>query len=311
MSLSKKTLYRYSRDIIAILFGSAIMALGIGVFLVDAHVVPGGASGLAMAFHYLSNGKIPVGILLWLFNIPLFLWGIKELGKQFGIRTFLGFTFTSFFIDFFRGEFPKIPSKPLNKTLTITSLLDKDFFFLILCGSFLLGVGLGIVFKFKGTTGGSDIIAAIFSKKYGAKPGQVIMFVDFFVISFAGFVLSQKAIPLHKPVLALTLYAFFLLFLSSYIVDKVIYGFSYTKTAIIISDKSQEIGEAILTELNRGATALKGRGMYLNKEKEVILSVVTKKEIGQLKEIAKDIDPKSFIIINEVYEVLGEGFQPK
>lgn len=311
MKLKYKKIYRWTRDIFFILFGSVLMALGIGVFLVDAHVVPGGASGLAMAIHYISDGKIPVGILIWLINIPLFLWGIKELGKQFGIRTFLGFSFTSFFVDFFRGDLPLIKTKALQNTLTIQILLKEDFFFLILCGAFLLGVGLGVVFKFKGTTGGSDILAAIFSKKFGAKPGQVIMLVDFFVISFAGFVLAVKNFTLEKPVMALTLYAFFLLFVSSYIIDKIIDGFSYARSVIIISEKSDEIADAILNGLSRGATALKGRGLYLNKEKEIILSVVTRKEVGLLKEMAKDIDPKSFIIINEVYEVLGEGFKPK
>jgi len=137
------------------------------------------------------------------------------------------------------------------------------------------------------------------------------MLVDFFVISFAAFVLLFKSSQLEKPVPVLTLYAFFLLFVSSYIIDKIIDGFSYARSVIIISEKSNEIGDAILNQLSRGATALKGRGLYLNKEKEIILSVVTRKEIGLLKEMAKDIDPKSFIIINEVYEVLGEGFKPK
>jgi len=311
MKLKYKKIYRWVRDIFFILFGSALMGLGIGVFLVNSYVVPGGASGLAMAIHYLSDGKIPVGGMIWLINIPLFLWGIKELGKQFGIRTFLGFTFSSFFVDFFRGDLPFIKTKALQNTLTIQTLLKEDFFFLILCGAFLIGVGLGIVFKFKGTTGGSDILAAIFQKNFGAKPGQVIMLVDFFVISFAAFVLLFKSSQLEKPVPVLTLYAFFLLFVSSYIIVKIIDGFSYARSVIIISEKSNEIGDAILNQLSRGATALKGRGLYLNKEKEIILSVVTRKEIGLLKEMAKDIDPKSFIIINEVYEVLGEGFKPK
>ncbi|MEJ2537623.1 MAG: YitT family protein, partial [Calditrichia bacterium] len=90
-------------EYIFITIGAAIMALGIGVFLVDARVVPGGVSGLSMAIHYLSNNSIPVGLMMWLFNIPLYLWGIKELGKRFGARTFYGFTANSFFIDFFRG----------------------------------------------------------------------------------------------------------------------------------------------------------------------------------------------------------------
>ena len=93
-------------DYFAIVVGSAIMAIGIGVFLIDAKVVPGGVSGLAMAIHYLSGNTISVGLLIWVLNVPLFLWGLKELGRQFGLRTFVGFTVSSFFIDFFRGDIP-------------------------------------------------------------------------------------------------------------------------------------------------------------------------------------------------------------
>ena len=173
-------------DYFAITVGSAIMAIGIGVFLVDARVVPGGVSGLAMAIHYLSGNTIPVGALIWVLNIPLFLWGLKELGKQFGLRTFVGFSLSSFFIDFFRGDVPGFNYIRLQDSETIKDLYKHDFLFLILIGAVLIGIGLGIIFKFKGTTAGSDIIAAIMQKKFGMKPGQSIMIADFVVIAIAG-----------------------------------------------------------------------------------------------------------------------------
>jgi len=171
-------------DYIAIGIGAAFMALGIGVFLVDAQVVPGGVSGLSMAFHYLSGNKLPIGLMIWVFNVPLYLWGLKELGKSFGWRTFYGFTLSSIFIDLFRGDIPGFESIRLQDSQTIHDLLQHDFLFLILIDGALLGVGLGIIFKFKGTTAGSDILAAIMQKRYGIKPGQAIMFVDLFVIAF-------------------------------------------------------------------------------------------------------------------------------
>ncbi|MHB9041007.1 MAG: YitT family protein, partial [Melioribacteraceae bacterium] len=157
-------------DYAAIAFGSAIMAIGIGVFLVDAKVVPGGVSGLAMAIHYLTG--LSVGMLIWIFNIPLFLWGLKELGKQFGMRTFVGFTLNSLFIDLFRGDVPGFNYIRFQDSATIQDLYKNDFLFLILIGSVLIGVGLGIIFKFKGTTAGSDIIASILHKRFGIKPGH-------------------------------------------------------------------------------------------------------------------------------------------
>ena len=105
--------------------------------------------------------------MIWVFNVPLYLWGLKELGKSFGWRTFYGFTLSSFFIDFFRGDIPGFEYIKLQNTQTIQDLLNNDFLFLILIGAALLGVGLGIIFKFKGTTAGSDIIAAILQKRFG------------------------------------------------------------------------------------------------------------------------------------------------
>jgi uncharacterized membrane-anchored protein YitT (DUF2179 family) len=296
-------------DYIAITIGSAFMALGIGVFLVDAQVVPGGVSGLSMAFHYLSGNKLPIGLMIWVFNVPLYLWGLKELGKSFGLRTFYGFTLSSIFIDLFRGDIPGFEFIRLQETQTIKDLLNNDFFFLILVGAALLGLGLGIIFKFKGTTAGSDILAAIMQKRYGIKPGQAIMAVDLLVIAFAGFIIEVKDLAVGRPAFSLTLYAIFLLFVSARIVDVIIDGFDYARAAYIISDKYLEIEEAIQNTLSRGATALKSRGLYKNVEREVIVTIVTLKELGKLQELIREIDPDAFVVINNVHEVLGNGFR--
>lgn len=296
-------------DYFFITIGAFIMAMGIGVFLVDAQVVPGGVSGLSMAIHYLSNNSIPVGMMMWLLNIPLYFWGVKELGKRFGARTFYGFSANSFFIDFFRGDIPGLKLMQLQKTDTILDLQKNDFLFLILIGSVLLGIGLGIIFKFKGSTAGSDIVAAILHKRHGIKPGQAIMLIDFFVISFAGVIIQMKHLSIDRPAMSLTLYALFLLFISSKIVDIILDGFNYARVAYIISDKSREISDAIIHKLSRGATALKALGLYKKIDREVIMTVVTRKEITELIETIKEIDPDAFVIISDVHEVLGEGFR--
>lgn len=297
------------RDYFFILFGSFLMGAGIGVFLVDARVVPGGVTGLSMAVHYLSGNRIPVGLLMWLLNVPLFVWGIKELGSRFGLRTFVGFTASSLFVDLLRGEVPGFRFLRLHQLPSIQHLQHQDFLFLILCGAVLLGAGLGLVFKFKGTTAGSDIVAAILNKRFGMKPGQAILFIDFFVITLAGAVIGLKHLDVHRPALTLTLYAFFLLFVSSKIIDWIIDGFDYARSALIISQRPQEIADLIMNRFSRGATALKGRGLYTNQEREVIYTVVSRKEIGELVELVKSTDPKAFVIVNYVHEVLGEGFR--
>jgi uncharacterized membrane-anchored protein YitT (DUF2179 family) len=308
--MAKKLFNKYPIiDYIAITIGAAIMAIAIGVFLVDAKVVPGGVSGLSMAVHYLSNNSIPVGLMIWLFNVPLYIWGLKELGKSFGVRTFYGFTINSFFIDFFRGDIPGFRYVRLQDTATIQDLFKNDFLFLILIGAVLLGIGLGLIFKFKGTTAGSDIVAAILQKKFGIKPGMAIMFVDFFVIALAGLIIDVKDLSPDRPAFSLTLYAFFLLFVSAKLVDVIIDGFDYARAAYIISDKYEEITNAIMNNLSRGATALKSRGIYKNVEREVIFTVIPLKEVGTLTELVKEIDPSAFVIINNVHEVLGEGFR--
>jgi uncharacterized membrane-anchored protein YitT (DUF2179 family) len=262
-----------------------------------------------MAMHYLSGNTLPIGLMIWVFNVPLYLWGLKELGKRFGLRTFYGFTLSSIFIDLFRGDIPGFEFIKLQETQTIKDLLNNDFLFLILVGAAFLGFGLGIIFKFKGTTAGSDIIAAIMQKRYGIKPGQAIMFIDLFVIALAGLIIEVKDLAEIRPAFSLTLYAIFLLFISARIVDVIIDGFDYARAAYIISDKYLEIEDAIQNTLSRGATALKSRGLYKNVEREVIVTIVTLKELSQLQDLIRNIDPDAFVVINNVHEVLGNGFR--
>jgi uncharacterized membrane-anchored protein YitT (DUF2179 family) len=297
------------RDYLFIAVGAAIMAIGIGVFLVDARVVPGGVSGLSMAIYYLSGGAFPIGITIWLLNIPLFIWGVKELGPQFGARTFYGLTLNSFFIDFFRGELPGLDFFQLQNTETILELRQNDFLFLILLGAALLGIGLGIVFKFRGSTAGSDIVAAIMQKRFGLKPGMAIMIIDFFVICLAGLVIDLKDLGGERSAATLTFYALFLLFVSGRLVDAIIDGFDYARAAFIISDKNDEIAEVIIKDFSRGATAVKARGLYRNIDREIIFTVVALRELGKLTNAIKQIDPHAFVTVNNVHEVLGEGFR--
>jgi uncharacterized membrane-anchored protein YitT (DUF2179 family) len=297
------------RDYLFITIGSFIMALGIGVFLVDAHVVPGGVSGLSMTIHYLSGGAVPVGALMWLLNVPLYIWGVRQLGPQFGARTFYGFSTNSLFIDLVRGDIPGLPHVRLQDTAAIRNLLEHDFLFLVLCGAVLVGIGLGIIFKFKGSTAGSDIVAAVLQQNHGVKPGQAIMAIDFGVITLAGAVIHFRNLTVARPALVLTLYAFFLLFVSSRLIDIILDGMDYARSALIVSAKSDQVAAAIMNRLSRGATALKGRGLYTGQDREILYTVVSRKEINQLIDIVRAIDPHSFMIINNVHEVLGQGFR--
>ena len=304
VKFSKTALIEY----IFIGIGSAIMSLGIAM-LVDVFIVPGGASGLSMALYYVFDEQFSIGLLKWIINIPLFIWGLIVLGNQFGWRTFYGFTTASFFLDLFRGAVPKLGGIRIQDTLFVKELAQNDFIFLILLSSVLIGVGLGLIFKYKGTTGGSDIPAAIFQKKYGIMPGKAIIYIDFFIIITACLVFYAKDMPLEKSIVTLILYALLSLFTTGYIIDVIISGFDYARQALIITDKSNEIADAISKELSRGATAIKARGIYRNIDREIILTVVAIKEVPRLNEIVKETDPDAFMITNNIHEVMGYGFR--
>ena len=297
------------KEYLGIAFGAIIMSLGIGVFLVDAKVVPGGISGIGMAVYYLTDGAISIGLTVWLLNVPLYIWGVKVLGKRFGIRTFYGFSVNAFFIDFFRGDIPGFSSMRLQDSQTVQNLLEHDFLFLILIGGALLGIGLGIVFKNKGTTGGIDIIVAIIHKKFQTKQGMAFLVIDIAIIAFAGLAIEYKSLPMDKPTLLLVLYALFLGVVSARIIDIIIDGFDYARQAYIVSDKNSEIAKKIMSDLSRGATAIKTRGLYKDIDREMITTIVTLKELGKLTDIIKEIDPNAFVVIHNVHEVLGEGFR--
>jgi uncharacterized membrane-anchored protein YitT (DUF2179 family) len=304
-----KDIKRTILDYLFICFGALLMGLAISVFLLDARVVPGGVSGIAMTIHFLVDEKIPVGLALWTMNIPLFIWGIKELGWGFAQRTIFGFTVSAFSIDLFHGDVPGLGMLALNKSKAIIDLLTNDFLFLIIIGAVLLGIGMGFVFKYKGTTGGADVVAAILQKRYGYKPGNTIMVMNIFIILSATIVIYYKDLSPDRPAISLAFYAMLLTFIISRIVDILIDGFDYARSALIISDKCDEISDAIMNKMSRGATALKGRGLYRNMDRELIMTVITRREVLVLKDLITEIDPNAFVIISTIHEVLGEGFK--
>ncbi len=296
------------KDYFFIMIGALLMGLSISVFMIDARVVPGGISGIAMALHFI-NEKIPTGLALWLMNIPLFLWGIKELGMGFAKRTIFGFSISAFSVDLFHGDIPGLEFFALNKSEAIVDLLQNDFLFLIVIGAVLLGIGMGFVLKHRGTFGGADVVAAILQRRFGYKPGNSIMVMNIFIITFATTVIYLNDLSPHRPAISLAFYALLLTFIISRIVDIMIDGFDYARSALIISEKCDEISEAILHRLERGATGIKGRGLYKDVDREIIMTVITRREIIPLEELIKEIDPDAFVIISTVHEVLGEGFK--
>lgn len=298
-------------DYLGITLGCLLLACGISIFTIDAKIIPGGVSGIAITLNFISDNAISVGASIWLMNLPLYIWGLAELGKEFGVRTFFGFSASSFFIDLLRGEVPGLNFIRPYEFETIQNMLANDFLLYITTGGILVGIGLGIVFKFRGTTGGTDIVAAIVRRRFGLKPGQVSIALNTVVVLFGAISIHLKELSPGRPTVTLALYSLIIIVASSRLMDKIIDGFDYANSATIISTEYDKISKEIMRTISRGATAIRGRGLYLNVEREIIFTVVTRRELPNLIHTVKTIDPHAFMIINNVHEVLGEGFRPR
>lgn len=296
-------------DYFMITVGSFIAAIGLALFNIESDVVPGGVTGLSMTINFICS-SLTVGQLIVILNVPLFIWGIVELGGAFGIRTFYGFFSNAFFIDLLRGDIPGVGWLRLQESETIQYLLKTDFFFFIFIGSVFIGIGLGLVFKFKGTTAGTEIVCAILKKRFGISPGISMMAVDFFVIAIATVVLYQKGEG-DVPAVALAFYALISLYLSSWLIDRVVYGFDYAKKMMIFSTKTDEISEFIMKCLDRGVTSFYARGMYTKRDKDVLMTIVSPRDARELTPRIRELDPNAFLIVENVHEVLGEGFRSR
>jgi uncharacterized membrane-anchored protein YitT (DUF2179 family) len=273
------------KNALHILIGCAIMGLAYAMFLIPHHFVPGGVSGIAIILNYFA--KLPVGALIMALNIPVFLLGLKTLGKKYVIHSLAGMIVSSVLIDVFY-EVLKVPSATDNPVLAS------------IYGGIMLGVGLGIVFRGRASTGGSDIIGMVLSKHTGMSLGYGIMITDFVIISASGFAMRSLEAPL---------YGYLVLFLSTKVIDMILEGWNYSKLVIITSQRTEEISDYILHGLDRSGTALRSRSLYLNREGELILTVIHRKQLADLRTSIKRIDPEAFVIINDTYDVLGKGFK--
>ena len=270
------------RNYIGITVGAMITAVSLNMFLIPNKIAAGGTSGLATVFHYLFG--LPVGMTMLSMDIPLLLLSVKILGARFGINTLFGAAVLSITIDL---STPYIP------------VLTHDLLLGALYGGVLSGVGLGIVFRFRGTTAGTDLAAAILHKLFGVSVGQALLGVDFFVIAFAGIAFKSPEV---------SLYALISLFVTTKIVDVVQEGASSSKAFIIMTDTPDKITQEIMAELERGVTIFQAKGGYTNMTRDVLFCVVKVGEVSRVKDVVYRHDRRAFVIVSDAHEVLGEGF---
>lgn len=283
MKPSKKEILR---NIAMIVFGSAVFSLGFDMFLDPNGINCGGVTGIAMLIVYgVDVPWLTVGILSAVINLPLFFFGFKKIGKYFFFGSLAGMVISSVCYDLFL---------PL-------AVKDLDPLMASIFGGVMAGAGLGVVFLAGASTGGVDIVARLLKLKFRNFPiGKIILCMDICTALATGFVYRN---------ITNTLYSIVTLYLSSVVLDKVVYGMDFAKVAMIISDKYEQIALAIDTKLDRGVTFLRGQGFYRREDKYVLVSAVKQKQLAQLKEVVIEIDPDAFIILQDARQVLGDGFK--
>ncbi len=280
----KHTVSYYVKSYAVITLGSILYALAYNIFYAPNLVAMGGLTGLGQVLNALIP-VLPVGTTVFVMNVPLFFLGWKFIGGHLLVSSLYAMTFSSFAIDVMDMiyQFP-----PMDTMLAA------------IFGGALLGAGIGLVFAKGATTGGTDLIARLLKLKFAWLPmGTLVLIPDFIVIVLA-------AIAFGKVESAL--YGLVSLFITSKVMDMVLYGLDSSKVAYIISDACKEITDAVMA-MDRGATILHGEGAYSGDEKKVLMVAFKQKEIVPLKEKVNEIDPHAFLIVCDAHDVLGEGFR--
>ncbi|WP_353893765.1 YitT family protein [Proteinivorax hydrogeniformans] len=269
-----------AKEYTIIVLGCLITAISLNALLIPNQIAAGGVSGFATVLFYLLD--IPVSLTLILVNIPLFITGLIYLGRKFGLRTLVGTLVLALMVELTSNMTP----------WTLEPLLAA------LYGGVLSGLGLGLVFRQRGTTGGTDLAAQLLHKFTGLTVGQGLLGIDFFVIALAAVAFGPE----------LAMYALIALVSTSKVIDLVQQGMRYSKVAFIISEYPEQVSQGIMYKLQRGVTTLSGKGAYTGKNKDIIFCVVNQMEVSRVKELVYEIDEHAFVIVTDSQDVLGEGF---
>lgn len=274
------------RDYAFLTTGALLQAAAIRLFLVPAGLVNGGISGLSQIINHFTG--VPIGMMILLGNLPLFLIGWRFLGgRRFALRTAYAVVVISIFTDVLVYILP-------NEGLTTDLVLNT------LYGGLISGIGYGLVYRGQGTSGGSDILARILNNWKGISISQSYLLTDSLIMFMGGLVYSWEN----------ALYAIVMLYISGVAAEVALEGSNVVRTAIIITAQLEAVTQQILEHMERGVTVLSGKGAYTGSERPVLYCVITRSEVTQLKALVSEIDPHAFIVIGQAHEALGEGFRP-
>lgn len=275
------TKWNLIKRIILITLGAFLMAVGLESFLVPNQVIDGGITGISIMLSSLTHIKL--GVFIFILNLPFIFIGYKQIGKTFAFSTMYGITILSL----------------STALLHDAPMFTHDVLLASVFGGIVLGIGIGLVIRYGGSLDGTEILAILVNKSLPFSVGEIIMFCNIFILGSAGFVFGWNN----------AMYSLLAYFVAFKTIDVVIQGLEESKSAWIISDKHQEIGEALLARLGRGVTYFKGEGAYTGDEKKVIFCVITRLEEAKLKSIVEELDSEAFLAVSNISEVRGGRFK--
>ncbi len=279
----KTSMKRLLKRIFFIFTGAIMMAIGIEMFLVPNLIMDGGIVGISIILSNLTSLKL--GLFLFLLNIPFFFLGYKQIGKTFALSTVFGIAVLS------------VASTFLHPVEAVTN----DVLLAAVFGGIALGAGVGMVIRYGGSLDGTEVLAILINKKLPFSVGEIVMFFNVFIFTWGGFVFGWDR----------AMYSVLAYFIAFKTIDVVIQGLDESKSAWIISDQYQEIGEAIIARLGRGVTYLNGEGAYTGENKKVIFCIINRLEEAKLKSIVEDMDEGAFLAVADIAEVRGGRFKKK
>ena len=302
-----------ARDYLGIFAGAVLFGLAYSWFLFPFRISPGGIGGLAQILY--SWTGLTESVWMFLFNIPLFVVGYIFVGKQFGIRSFVGMFLSNMMCWIFDPTHLKLipgasehiyniagPGELQRLSVFLSGSSEMDILLASIAGSTLLGVGLGLIFKFRGSTGGTDIPVAILKKYTGVSISAGYWMVESLIILLVASVFGQPK---------LMIWAYLNLFLSTKMTDLSAEGMPYVKACLIITSRPDDVRDAIFTTLNRGVTFLKAEGGYKRHEQDVIYVCVHRRQVMVLQRLVSQIDPDAFMVLHDAYDVMGYGFKKR
>ncbi len=273
---------RFTIPLLATTVGCFIFAVALNLFFVPHHFLSGGLTGIAMIIYYLTG--LPIGSMNMIMNIPILFMAYRHLGKFYTVTTVFGTVLISVFID--------------STSFLAASPVINDKIISAITGGVLMGIGSGILYRYNGSSGGLDVVAAIVKKYRNIEMGSVIFALNCIIVAVGAVIFT----------LELSICTLLGMYISANVTNRVVIGFSQRKAAFIVSERSLEIGDSIIRHLGHGATFFYGHGAFTGEDKNILFAVINLTQVARMKQLIKAIDPMAFIFIMDVTDVIGRGF---